>query len=128
MNTLKMLLISVAVIFAPIKTALLVTGILIGADLITGVMAARKRGEPITSAGLRRTISKMFIFQTAILLAFLVEKYMVGGELPIAKIASAYIGLVEYKSILENLNSINGESLLTNLINKISKKSEDDLK
>ena len=51
------LLVSTVAVFAPIKAVILVTGILIFADLFTGIMAARKKGEKITSAGLRRTTS-----------------------------------------------------------------------
>lgn len=126
MQTIKMILLSVAVIFAPIKAALITAGLLITVDLITGILAARKRGEAITSSKLRRTLSKMCIFEAVILLAFLLEKYLMDGVLPMAKIASAYVGIVEYKSILENLNQLNGESLLSGLIKKLNKKEEDE--
>ena len=123
----KILLISVLAIFAPIKAALLTAMGLSLIDCVSGVMAAKKRGEPITSMGLRRTVSKIIIFQSAILLAFITERYMMGDLLPLAKIVAAYIGMVEYKSILENLNDINGGSIFKVLIDKLSKKEEDKL-
>lgn len=87
-------------------------------------MAARKRGEPITSSNLRKTISKIVIFQTAILLAFLTEHYMMADLLPVSKIVAGYIGMTEYTSILENLNDINGGSIFKALIEKLNKKED----
>lgn len=113
------LALAVAVVLAPIKAAMAVAGVLIVADLITGIWAAYKRGEAITSAGLRRSITKMLVYQATIILAFLVEKYMLDGVLPITKIASSFIGITELKSVLENLNNASGGQLLKNLINKL---------
>lgn len=113
------LLLSTAAVFAPIKMVLLVTGVLIFADLVTGIIAARKRKEPITSAGLRRTVTKVFIYNAAIMLGFLAETYMLDGFLPISKIASSLIALVECKSLYENLDEIRGGNLFKSLIDKL---------
>lgn len=120
----KLLLLAVLAVFAPIKTALLTAMGLSVIDCITGIMAARKRGEPITSSNLRKTISKIVIFQTAILLAFLTEHYMMADLLPVSKIVAGYIGMTEYTSILENLNDINGGSIFKALIEKLNKKED----
>ena len=101
-------IISIAAVFAPIKAILLVTGVLIAADLITGILAARKRGEQIKSAGLRRTITKVLVYNSAVMLGFLMEKYMLEGFIPVSKIAAGLIFIVEGKSIFENLDVING--------------------
>lgn len=121
---LKLLLIATLAIFAPIKAALLTCMGLSVVDCIVGIMAAKKRGETITSSGLRKTISKIVIFQAAILLAFLTEHYMVGDLFPLSKIVAGYIGLVEYTSVLENLNDINGGSVFKALIDKLNKKED----
>lgn len=113
------LVISATAIFAPAKALILITGLLIFSDLITGILAARKRGEKIKSAGLRRTVTKLFVYETAILLGFLVETYMLEGFLPISKIASGLISLVEMKSIFENLDVINGNPVFKALIEKL---------
>lgn len=118
-------LISTLAVFAPIKAVILVTGILIFADLITGIWAAKKKGQKITSAGLRRTISKVLIYHTAILLGFLVEVYMLEGFIPISKIAAGLIGIVELTSVLENLNTINGNPIFKSLISKLGSINDD---
>lgn len=112
-------LISTVAIFAPAKALILVTGLLIFADLFTGMLAARKRGEKIKSAALRRTITKCFVYELAILLGFLVEVYMLDGFIPVSKIAAGLISVVEFKSILENLDVINGSPVFTSLIKKL---------
>lgn len=112
-------MVSMAAIFAPAKALLIVTGILIFADLATGILAARKRGERIKSAALRRTITKCFVYESAILLGFLVETYMLDGFIPVSKISAGLISVVELKSILENLDVINGNPVFTSLIKKL---------
>ncbi len=120
------LLISTLAVFAPIKAVLLVTGILIFADLITGIWAAKKKGQAITSAGLRRTVTKIFVYNAAIMIGFLAETYMLEGFIPISKIASGLIAVVEMASLLENLNVIHGSNIFKSLIEKLG--SENDKK
>lgn len=112
-------LISTVAIFAPAKALILVTGVLIFADLLTGILAAKKRGEKIKSAALRRTVTKCFVYESAILLGFLVETYMLDGFIPVSKIAAGLISIVELKSILENLDKINGNPIFTVLVKKL---------
>lgn len=113
------LLLSTVAIFAPVKALLLVTGLLIFSDLISGIFAARKAGTKITSAGLRRTVTKVFVYNAAIMLGFLTETYMIDGFLPLSKIAAGLISVVELKSVLENLDKINGNPVFTSLIEKL---------
>jgi Na+/H+ antiporter NhaD/arsenite permease-like protein len=116
---LEGLLVSLLAVFAPIKAVILVTGMLIMADTMTGILAARKRGEKISSAGLRRTVTKSLVYLTAVCMGFLVEKYMIEEFMPISKIISGVISLVELKSILENLDVINGGSLFKTVIQRL---------
>lgn len=113
-------------LFAPIKAAAIVALALVIADLITGVIAAYKRGEPITSTNLKRTVVKLFVYEAAILLAFLAQTYLTGTLLPVCNLATSVVGLTEMKSVLENLESISGQNLFQVLITKVSK-SKDDL-
>lgn len=112
-------LISLLAVFAPIKGILLVTGFLIVADLISGVLAAKKRGESITSAGLRRSLTKIFVYNLAVISGFLVEQYMLSSIFPISKLISGLIALVELKSILENLNIVNGSDIFKTVLDKL---------
>jgi hypothetical protein len=116
---LKSLMIAILAVFAPIKAVIVVTGVLVIADLITGVIAAHKRGQQITSAGLRRTVTKTTVYLSAVCLGFLVEKYMIDSILPISKLVSGIIGVVELKSLMENLNTIHGSDLFKSIIDRL---------
>ena len=120
---LEALVVSIVAIFAPIQSLLITTAVMIAADLITGIIAARKRGEAITSSGLRRTISKLFVYEFAILMAYLAEHYM-SNALPFVKMASSMVSLVELKSIYENLSTIGDQDLLKSLISQLGSESK----
>lgn len=119
------LLISLAAVFAPIKAMLLVTGVLIFADLACGILAARKHKEPLSSAGLRRTVTKVAVYNVAVMVGFLAETYMLDGFIPMSKIAAGLIAVVETKSILENLDIINGKPIFRDLIKKLGSINDD---
>jgi sugar phosphate permease len=119
MKFLEALLATVLAVFAPIKMVIVTTGVLIMADTITGIFAARKRGEKVSSAGLRRTVTKSCVYLSAVCLGFLVETYMIDQFMPISKIISGVISLVELKSILENLDSVHGSSIFKSVIEKL---------
>lgn len=120
------LAISVASVFAPIKELFAVCVILILVDLITGVLAARKEGRVIASAGLRRTVTKFCVYFTAIAIGYLVERFMLEGFIPVSKIAAGLISIVESKSILENLDILNGSPVFTALIKKLGSVNDID--
>lgn len=119
----KILLASVAAL-APIQAIMLSVGFLIFADLITGIWAALKRGEKVSSAAMRRTVSKMVIYQLAVIGAFVLETHLMGGLLPVTKIVAGVIGLVEFKSMLENSSAIVGGDVFKLIMKKIG--SEND--
>ena len=119
MQALKLLALSIIAVFAPAKAMIVTTIVLILADLITGVLAAQKSNEPITSAGLRRTVSKLLIYETAILLGFLTQTFLTGDSIPVSNIIAGFIGLTELTSVMENLNIIGGGSLLKALLQKL---------
>lgn len=124
LNTKALLLATIAV-FAPIKAIMLVAFAMIVADLITGTLAAHKRGEKINSKGFKQTVIKTAVYQVAIIFGFLCETYLTGSMMPVSKIITSYIGFTEMLSILENLNSISGGSLLKALIKKLGAKSHE---
>lgn len=119
MKFLEGLLASLIAVFAPIKAIILITIALILVDLVSGILAARKKGQLITSAGIRRTVTKTTIYLTAICLGFLVEHYMIDDFMPISKLISGVISLVELKSVLENLDVLNGSPLFKSIIEKL---------
>lgn len=107
-------------VFAPIKGAIVTVICLTIMDLITGIIAAKKRGEPLTSAGLARTVVKIAVYQVATLCAFLAQKYLILDVMPICTLVTSLIGLTELKSVLENLDSISGGSFFKVIISKLN--------
>jgi hypothetical protein len=131
MNTAKYIAASLVALLAPAKALLISVGFLVIADLVTGVWAALKTGEKISSAALRRTVSKAFIYQLAVISGFLVEHFMLADFFPVSKVVASVIGLVELTSILENSNRILGQDLFKVVIEKLGSKNDqlrDDIK
>lgn len=115
-------------IIAPIKATMIALGFLMFADLILGIMAARKRGEIITSAGLWRSVVKLFVLQVGLVTAFVVETYLAQELFPIVKTFSALVSIVELVSIFENINTITGTNMLGKLVDALKSKNDDTLK
>lgn len=110
--------ISAWAVFTPIKAVMATTGALILVDLITGVWAAIKRKEAVTSKGISRTVAKLFLYECGLCVSYLVHQFMTGDLFPADKLLAGLIGIVELKSILENMNAINGTPVFAQIINK----------
>lgn len=122
-SVLKTFALAVLAVFAPIKMVVISAFVLILTDLIFGIWAAHKRGEQITSAWMGRTVTKMLVYQVAILTGFLLETYLIGGSIPVSKLVAGVIGMVEFKSILENANDITGTDIFKQIISKLGSKN-----
>lgn len=118
------LILATIAVFAPIKPAVVSVMVLTLVDMVSGIIAAYRRDEKLTSAGFGRTVSKIAIYQVAVLTAFLAQKYLVLEILPICNLVTSLIGLTELKSVLENLDSISGGNFFSSLISKISSKNQ----
>jgi hypothetical protein len=103
-------LVAILALLAPIHTLMAAVGFLILADFLTGIAAAHKRGEPITSKAMARTIYKCLAYQLAVISGFAMESLVPGG-LPIAKLCAGAIGLVEFASLTENVKTLTGVDL-----------------
>lgn len=117
-------LLVVLAILSPIHAMLITCGVLIVADMITGMIAAHKKKESIRSAEMRRSVSKFVVYQVAIISAFALEKYMLGDLVPVSKIVAGVIGMVEFKSILENASVIIGQDILQMVLAKLGSKND----
>lgn len=124
MKYLESLGLAILAVFAPIQSVLITALVLVAADFITGVVASWKRGEKITSSGFKQSIIKAVLYEVAILLGYLAEHYLIGELVPATKIVGALIGVVELKSCLENLDSINGTPIFRSVIEKLVSKNE----
>lgn len=120
LQRLSALSISIAMVFMPIKATIITVMVLTVADLVTGIMAARKEKKKITSSGLKRTIIKTMVYEAVIMLGFLTEQYMTGDIIPVVKILAGFIGITELKSVMENIERISGMSIIKILINRLN--------
>jgi len=112
------LILAILSVFAPAKSMILSGLSLVLIDLMTGILASRKQGIKITSSGLQRTIVKLAVYEIAIMLAFLVQHYMV-AEIPVANIVSSFVGITELKSCLENIDILSGGDFLKSIIERL---------
>ena len=112
-------------IFLPIKELMLTIGFLVGADMVVGIWKALKTGQQIRSRRMSDTITKMLLYQLAIVSGFLIEKYIITDILPIAKLIGSVIAIIEFKSIVESIESVTGQNLWTKIKEVIGRKSDD---
>ena len=92
--------------FIEVRSFLILLFILVLCDLITGVSAARKKGEKINSKGLRRTVSKFVMYSIAIILSKGMEH--VFGIPEVVYVVAFYICTTEFISNLENIGAVTG--------------------
>lgn len=125
MRYLESAALALITVFIPVESAILTTFALILVDLVVGILAARKQKIPVTSEGIKRTVGKILLYETAICLGFLVQQYLTGELFPACKLITALVGLVELKSILENLDVVSGTNTFKAILSRITQSAED---
>ena len=98
--------------FFPIKHFLIFTIFVVFSDTVTGIMAAKKRKEPITSKGLYRTSQKVVTYFCGIII-FHGASITFGLPSQITYSVSFIIAATELFSISENIKSITGTNIGT---------------
>jgi uncharacterized membrane protein len=106
--------------FVPIKGFLIFTIFVVFSDTLTGIKAAKKEGQKISSKGLYRTTEKIVIYFTSILI-FEGAKNTFSIPFPITYMVAMMISATELFSIAENVKRITGVELGT-LITKFFKR------
>jgi uncharacterized membrane protein len=101
--------------FFPIKHFLIFTIFVVFADTVTGIMAAKKRNEAITSKGLYRTSQKVVVYFVGIMI-FHGASVTFGLPSQIVYSVSFLISFTELYSISENIKSITGVNIGTLLL------------
>lgn len=104
---------------SPIIPLILIVGLCMVLDTIAGIIRAKKLKEPITSRKLSKLISKMVLYQTALITFFCIEKYIIGDfvvlftsiSLFLTKLVAATLAYIEIKSIGENVEIITGKNI-----------------
>jgi phage-related holin len=110
----------VASFFLPIQHFLSFTIFVVFADTITGIIAAKKRKEEITSKGLYRTSQKILTYFCGIMI-FHGASITFGLPSQIVYSVSFLIAFTELYSISENIKSITGVNLKTTILRFFNK-------
>jgi uncharacterized membrane protein len=96
----------------PIKHFLIFTIFVVFSDTVTGIIAAKKRNEAITSKGLYRTSQKVVVYFVGIMI-FHGASVTFGLPSQIVYSVSFLISFTELYSISENIKSITGVNIGT---------------
>jgi len=121
----KIWLFAVLAVFLPIKELMLTIGFLVGADMIVGIWKAIKLKQRIRSRRMSDTITKLMLYQLAIMSGFLIEKFIIIELIPITKLIATVIAIIEFKSIVESIEAVTGKDIWSKLKVIIGRKSED---
>jgi len=113
------LLAVVSTFFLPISGILFLIGFAIVIDTITGVWKSKKLNIPITSRKLSAIISKLMLYEIAVILFYLIDRFILNDiiltffsvPLMLTKILSLVLVSIEVISISENYKAVKGIDL-----------------
>ena len=113
------LLAVISTFFLPITGILFLIGFSIVIDTITGIWKAKKLGIPITSRKLSAIISKLMLYEVAVILFYLIDRFILNDiiltffsvPLMLTKILSLVLVSIEVISISENYKAVKGIDL-----------------
>ena len=126
------LLAVVSAFFLPISGILFLIGFAILVDTITGIWKAKKLKIKITSRGLSAIVSKLFLYEMAVILTYLIDKFILNDillqffsvPLMLTKILSLVLCSIEVISINENIKAVKGIDLWASLNNLLQRSKE----
>jgi hypothetical protein len=121
----KLWLLGIATVFLPIKELMITIGFLVAMDMVVGIWKAIKLGQRIRSRRMSDTITKLMLYQIAIVSGFLIETYVIEQLIPITKLIATVVAIIEFKSIIESIESVTGKDLWSKIKAIIGRKSED---
>jgi hypothetical protein len=126
------LLAVVSAFFLPISGILFLIGFAILLDTITGIWKAKKLGLPITSRKLSAVISKLFLYEIAVIGFYLIDFFILNDiimkffsiPLMLTKILALILVSIECISINENYFAIRGISIWSSMKNLFARAKE----
>jgi phage-related holin len=101
---------------APVWPFVLLAFVLVCGDLFSGIKAAKKRGEKISSRGLYRSLEKFALYFIVITIAEHM-RVIFFPAIPLTQVVSFGICLTEFFSLVENVETVTG----VNIIRRIKK-------
>ena len=118
-QSMAQLLAVIGAFFLPISGILFLIGFAIVVDTLTGIWKAKKLGIPITSRKLSAIISKLMLYEVAVILFYLIDRFILNDiiltffsvPLMLTKILSLVLVSIEVISISENYKAVKGIDL-----------------
>lgn len=118
--------------FLPISGIIFLVGFLILIDTITGVWKAKKLKQPITSRKLSAIISKLALYEVAVIMLYLIDYWILDAivlkffsvPLLVTKITALTLCSIELISISENYKIIYGLNIWQSLKNLLKRGAE----
>ena len=131
-NYSMQLLAIVSSFFLPISGILILIGVSVILDTLTGVWKARKLGTSITSRKLSAVISKILLYEVTVMLFYLIDYYILNDivltffsvELMTTKILALVLVSIEIISMNENVKSVKGIDIWQSLKNLFARAKE----
>ena len=127
MNKIGMFMTAFCGVILPIKPLVLIVVSIVFLDTIVGIYSSIKiEGKKSFRSGkLWNIVPKVFFYSVTILLSFLVDKYILGGEtfsIPflLSKSACVLWTFIETKSIDENLQKLGNKPIMVTIKNLIT--------
>ena len=122
------LAIYLSIVFSPIYMPVLWIGFFVFIDLMLALYLAKKKGEKITSKKMSNTVTKFLLYALTVICAHVIDTQFLNIDWLPAKtsqLAAGYIAIIEFKSILEKIESLNGLPLLKYLLQKFKRQDNE---
>ena len=121
-----------AAFFLQISGILFLIGFAIFVDTLTGIWKSRKLKIPITSRKLSAVISKLFLYEIAVIGFYLIDYFILNDiiikffsvPLMLTKILSLVLVSIEVISINENIKIVKGLDIWSSLKNLLKRSKE----
>lgn len=118
--------------FMPISGILILIGLSVILDTITGVWKARKLKTPVTSRKLSAIISKILLYEVTVMLFYLIDYFILNDivltffsvELMTTKILALVLVSIEVISMNENVKSVKQIDIWQSLKNLFARAKE----
>ena len=118
--------------FLPISGILFLIGFAILVDTLTGIWKSKKLGTPITSRGLSAIVSKLFLYEVAVIGFYLIDKFILNDiiltffsvPLMLTKILALVLCSIEVISISENYKAVKGIDIWSAFKNLLQRSKE----
>lgn len=99
---------------APVWPFVFLAFVLVVGDLFSGVKAAKKRGEKISSRGLYRSLEKFALYFVVITIAEHM-RVIFFPPVPVTQVVAFGICLTEFFSLVENVEQVTGVNIIRRL-------------